>query len=573
MTTQNQMTQEEFRGFLKKKLMDGSITKEQVPDLVDAYERRVSGVSREETPGVLQKAKDVGVGILENVGAVGSSVLLEPVAGYAGLAAGLVPGGETGAEAVERFRGYAYQPQTESGRAGQEVLGMGLEKGMEAVNIPLSGLASIGELVTGQGVDQAVQTAEAVREQGLGATAGERIFEETGSPLAATVAETLPTAAVEIAGAKGLKPSVDARSIEAQAPGLKLQASPEISQVKETARTLYKQIDDLGVRVDQEDFLNLAIDLREFAKSKGYDPELTPKTSRVLQRLDDAVGQELTLTDLQTIRELAQVPAGSIDNPREAMFGTEIKSRIDDFIEQKGEGYATAIGADAGKAYRQANDLWRRARSTEILDEAFFKAENQASGFENGLRTQFRSILNNRKQRSAFRPQEIEAMKKVVQGTNVENTLKLMGKFGLTEGQRTNALMSLLGIGGGAAAFGPAGAVAVPAIGQVSMNLAQKLTKGNAEMASAIVRAGPQADEIIKVYLRNVPAKQRTVAELTELLMRPDVDLNDIGQMARAGDIVTDAVFAANYLRDMGYGSLIAVPGLTQAIEGEETNE
>ncbi len=74
----------------------------------------------------------------------------------------------------------------------------------------------------------------------------------------------------------------------------------------------------------------------------------------------------------------------------------------------------------------------------------------------------------------------------------------------------------------GAAVGGGAGAVAVPLIRPVSRNLAQKLTRNNAEMVSQIVRSGKDATGITRAYLAATPANKRSALELSELLLKMD---------------------------------------------------
>ena len=119
-------------------------------------------------------------------------------------------------------------------------------------------------------------------------------------------------------------------------------------------------------------------------------------------------------------------------------------------------------------------------------------------------------------------------MREVVRGTTGANIAKAIGRFGFSEGHATNIIGGSLGIAGGAALGGAPGAVAVPIIGQVSRKLAQKLTRGKAEFANIVVRAGDNANDIAAAYLSKVPKKARTSAELSELLLRPDIALEKL---------------------------------------------
>ncbi len=152
-----------------------------------------------------QEESFAGAGFIEPVRAIASGAGRAIVGGIAGVAQTLNPLAEqgAGAAAVEEIQEGAFQPETQAGKESLKSLGELVQKGVDLANIPISGLAGILELVTGQGIDQAAETIKGIQSEGLSATAGERVLEETGSPLAATIAATAPTAIGELIGLKG----------------------------------------------------------------------------------------------------------------------------------------------------------------------------------------------------------------------------------------------------------------------------------------------------------------------------------------------------------------------------------
>jgi hypothetical protein len=264
--------------------------------------------------------------------------------------------------------------------------------------------------------------------------------------------------------------------------------------------------------------------------------------------------------ELEDIREVAQGVAGSM-NKNEARVGSMVIGILDDFISDLDPRMIKRNkGVDAtqlGQKYSSARSLWGRARKAETIQEAFEKARNQASGFENGIRTQFRSILNNKKKSKFFTKDELKTMQQVVRGTGTQNILKLLGKFGFGEGQATGMLGGSIGVGAGAAFGGPVGAVAVPVVGQTSRKLAQIMTRKGAEFTDAFVRAGKNGRKIVEAYIRNTPRAQRSSAELAELLM--DADLSRIPKSG----MVNEAKLMINQRRAELAGALSA----TQAKE------
>jgi hypothetical protein len=134
--------------------------------------------------------------------------------------------------------------------------------------------------------------------------------------------------------------------------------------------------------------------------------------------MKDELGKVHSLSDIDNLRKIAQNTAQATEKA-DAALGVAMIDSIDEFLDSATPS-AFARGAvkasDVVPKYKVARELWGRARRSELVNEAFEKAARQASGFENGLVTQFRRILNNKNQKRYFKPQEIAAMDDVVKG-------------------------------------------------------------------------------------------------------------------------------------------------------------
>lgn len=503
------------------------------PQVIQATVKKVLGVQGAPQQPVEAPLPEGGAisQVLEPAATLVSGAIAEPLAGLAGIAQAVNPFAEpgAGAEAVEATReALTFQPRTQAGQAGLQAVA-------EAV-------APIGE-------------AFGAAEEAL----GEAAFEATGSPAAAAIATAIPTAAAELVGAATAKGVVSATNkvnrLTKDASIVKAieTAAPTIERIKTEARTIYSAIDDLGVTVKDKTFKKLTGKLKATTRKEGFSKNAHPKVAATLSEFDEIVGTSPDLTEVDRLRKVAQGAASSIE-PAEARLGAIMIDEIDQFLDNLGQASLnTAPGVNVGQQYRQARSLWSRAKKSEIINEAMEKARLQASGFENGIRVQFRSILNNKKRSRGFSANEKEAMRKVVLGGGAENIAKAIGKFGFTEGQATSMLLGSLGVAGGAAIGGPVGAVVVPGIGQISKSLAQRLTRGNAAFADQVVRAGKDAKKITASYLKNTPKAQRTVEELTELLINQDANVSGIIRLppsAKNRQLIQDAAFLAKRLQE-----------------------
>lgn len=410
---------------------------------------------------------------------------------------------------------------------------------------------TLTQRVTQAAAGRALPEAEAAALAGGGSVVGAEVGEEIGGERGRQIGRVAGGIIVPIGGA--LAKESAKLLISPSAKKLLSQAAPTIEGLKQTARGVFKEIDDLGVTVNPSSTTRLSGELASITRKQGFNPTIHPKVNAALKEFDAVAGRPQSLSEIDTLRRVASSAAKSLE-PDEARLGNMMINKIDDFLDSAGRKELSGTTKNIGAKYRDARQLWRRAKKSEQIEEAFSKAQLQATGFENGIRNQFRSILNNKKARKGFTSEELDAMRQVVKGTTLQNTAKMIGRFGFSEGQASNMLMGSVGVAGGAAVGGPAGAVAVPLIGNISRSLAQKLTRKGAERADLIVRAGKNGLDIAKAYLKAIPAKDRTPQELTELLLRPNISLEGLKQAARNAPqkdkrLINDAAFLVNAIK------------------------
>ena len=442
-------------------------------------------------------------GGLEAFGTLASGAVAEPIAGLAGIAAAPFGGADLASRAVEATRG-----------------ALTLSPGPEAQQV----LSTLPEAVP-----ESIRAGFGALSEGFGA-----IADQAGSlsPALGAAVRTVPTAAAQAVGLAGARSLLkESRGFSRRGSGRALsQATPSQETLRATARSLYRELDNSGVVVRPRATSELVSNIQNELAREGVNPVLTPKAHAAMRQLDDISGQALNLAEMDTLRKVARIAEQSLD-PADARLGSLITGQIDDFLDKASprtmilpEGRVQNIG----QTYRTARELWGRARRSELVGDAFERAQLQASGFENGIRAQFRSLLTNKRTRKLFNKEEIKALSRVVQGSRGENLFRLIGKMGVAEGSAVRIVGPAIGAAAGAAIFGPAGAAGVPMIGQVSMGLAQRLTRGNAAFADAVIRAGRDGRRITAAYLKNTPRAQRSADELGQLLMQPYVDLSEL---------------------------------------------
>jgi len=515
---QNQLPPEKLERF-NELVRRGTITLPEAPSI----EPQAPSIPDQAPATPERSLQEQALGALETILNLGSGAVAEGVAGIGGIAKAVTSGPEAATQTIEQIReGLTLQPTTEAGK--------------EQVQ-------AVGEFL--QPVSEAFQKAQTVL--------GDTVFEKTGSPALSAAAASIPTALAEVIGFKGIKSAGAARRKGREATkGKEIavaieEAAPSADQLFDTSRAVFAEIDELGVTVKPQAFQELTRKLSTDAKKAGLDPTVTSNAVAALKRFEDAAatGAELTVTELDTLRKVVQGAAGSL-NKTESAIGNAMLDTIDSFMDSAGTNVLnrpTGVAADIGKRYKVARDLWGRARRSELLEKAVVEARDVASGFENGIRQEFRKLLKNKKQSRFFNVEEKAAMRQVVQGTGKANLAKIFGALAFTEGSAVSVLRGGAGVFAGSQIFGPAGAVAFPVIGQISKALAQKLTAKNAEFANQVIRAGKDAQKITAAYFKNTPKPQRNAQELAQLLMRRDIDLSVLpeNELARlAGEIAKE---------------------------------
>jgi HPt (histidine-containing phosphotransfer) domain-containing protein len=172
-----------------------------------------------------------------------------------------------------------------------------------------------------------------------------------------------------------------------------------------------------------------------------------------------------------------------------------------------------------------------------------------ASGFENGLRIEARKILKSPKKSKGFSSAELKALKDLEQGSGAQNAAKFLGRFGISEGKATSMLGAAVSGTIGNQLGGAAGALGLPALGQIAKNTAQRLTSNKAKFADQLIRAGGDARAVVRAYLKNTPKRLHNLEDITQLLLDPNITPESIAKISSRVKIVEDAKFLAERIK------------------------
>lgn len=281
--------------------------------------------------------------------------------------------------------------------------------------------------------------------------------------------------------------------------------APTTEQLRTRGGALFERAKGATATISPESYQGVLAKMETDIFKKGFDPGLHPRVAAAMNAIGKRLGTEMDMQDMQNVRRLIS-SASENAGKDERRIVTRMISQIDEYIDTLGT--KDLLGGDVGDAaanLRAARKLWSQMSKSEMIDDIFVKAQAQASGFENGLRVGFRSLLKDKKRLRGFSADEIAAMKEVVEGTFTRNTLKRLGKLGPGSGQQTNVLGAMGGAGGGALVGGPVGMVGVPATGWAAQKGGEALTKQAAERARALAAGARAPSRAVPYSTQAVP--------------------------------------------------------------------
>jgi ribosomal protein S13 len=260
-----------------------------------------------------------------------------------------------------------------------------------------------------------------------------------------------------------------------QAPTPRIPATEELH---EASRAAYEAVDAVGARYNPQATNELVDNINTVMRDFGVSQSRHPRAYSMLQELREQGGRDLSLRELDQLRQAIRRDVASNIDRAEASAGQRMIQEIDKFIQAAGPDRMSAgAGQDAASAITNARQVHARYRKVELFEEAIERATNRAAtsgtggNFENALRQEVRRLMENRRTKPAFTADERRAMGRFVRGSTGENVLRGLSRMSPVG----NALSAMLGIGG-TLAYGPM--AALPAVGLAAQQAGQSVRRG-----------------------------------------------------------------------------------------------
>jgi hypothetical protein len=260
------------------------------------------------------------------------------------------------------------------------------------------------------------------------------------------------------------------------------------------ADVAYQAAKSAGVRFDDTAVNNLATNIRQDLTAIDdiqFNPRLHPRIAVALDEIDAvaASGQPISFSQVEMMRRVANTARRSAD-PDERRLGSIIIDKIDDFIARP-PANAVVAGDDAAAAIAitEARRAWRLKRQGEEIDTLIERATNSASGLSAGsLRSQFRTVVNNKNRLRQFDPEVQKLMKDFVRGKGGVAPLQALGNLAPSTSLR--GILAGGGLGGVAYYGSPVTAATLTATGFGSRALANRMAQTQAQNIASAARGG-----------------------------------------------------------------------------------
>lgn len=355
-------------------------------------------------------------------------------------------------------------------RIGQEV-GFGVPAALATAAIPGSGAAARANMPWYMGAS-------------LASDVGSGVAGQTSRQIAPNSDAADMVASLLGGGIAGGLAAASAPRADVRAPTLdevKAQAARRWERVQETDATINPEsMQDLDARLRSALVRNRATDTRLFPRANASVEEAAAMTDPTLYGVE------------QTRRFIGRNVAANAD---EASVGVALKKEIDDYLKtltpEQMQGQSPQEAVANLFAAREATSRVKKAEAVlnkEMRGETRAATSGSGGNEVNATRQNIRAIFDLERdptksgKRQGFTPAEMEAMARVVFGTDASNTLRNVGKLSPTSGLLP---LAITGVGGGAGLTGAAmlgnPALAIPLIaggmGLFSKGMAEQLTK------------------------------------------------------------------------------------------------
>jgi hypothetical protein len=336
-----------------------------------------------------------------------------------------------------------------------------------------------------------------------------------------------------------------------------MRSAPTPQELKGAGRALYNTLDQAGLSSSDRG-KKLASDVSrvmlEEEISSDFYPTVTMIGNNIKRRADSG---NLTFAYLDKAHSLLGRVANT--NSVEGVAATKLAEEVsNEIIRLVPSNPSVMAGQSVESVMGQARNFWRRGLVADKIDNIFKSAEMEVLGnrkdYQTVLRGKLTTLLNDKKFTNTLSPENRLAIQDVLKGGSTRRTLEALGSLGANSDDWFKVVM-FSGITGGAgyitgspqAAGGTAAALAAGfAVARAASAVANNVFRNDVNLMKAVLKAGPNARDVMSAYLAATPAAERSAQEMASLMIANNVDLAALQSMPVAKSVlVGDAIYLA----------------------------
>lgn len=281
-------------------------------------------------------------------------------------------------------------------------------------------------------------------------------------------------------------------------------AAPTVEAMKIKANDLYTKMRKSGFKFKESKVNHLKgnVNLALGETTEG----LAPKAHELKKMVERDLVGDVDIQDMHNLSKAVNRISRSKLEGDDKFYVGRIKDMVDAaFDETKATDYKGPLSALPMK--KEADQLWKTQRKTELIENAMEQAQDAASGFENGIVIEFRKIKRNKKLFNQFDAAEKQMINGVIRRMSPQQILRA-GRY-----LSPTSPLGLILFGGTNLAGNPVLAAGIGGIGMAAKKANQILTKAKADAVhQAIATQSAPIQSVSKSARYSIPtlAQQST---------------------------------------------------------------
>lgn len=276
--------------------------------------------------------------------------------------------------------------------------------------------------------------------------------------------------------------------------------APTTEELRAASKAGYEQVRNSGVDYSSAAVQNLAQKMKVELEADGFLPGEAPRTHQILDALSSPPdGSVASISGLESARRAFRNVGRNFNNPSDQAAAGRVAEGLERFIsEPDPKSVVAGPAADTARALKDARGNYAAAKRSEAIakkeDLAKMRAEaaNSGQNLGNSLRNKVVDILASPKQSAGYSDAELEALRRVSQGSIAANMTRAAGNaLGGGGGLGSAVSAAIAGTGAAAATGNPllaAAGIVAPIAGNVAKRASNRITESALKEADEIVR-------------------------------------------------------------------------------------